>query len=249
MGFLAVAKTNIWFTISGTITITMPPYQSGCLVNEISKEETGNTELLPPVKTDHHDTDGNDKPSNGTGHPPCRRVSFTDVDQVHSVLSLKEYTFLEHKATWIMTYEMYQSKSHVDQQMSRLLNGQPCKNKEMTYRGLENLTPSGAEQLRERSSAVRRVVMEEQHQQRQLAFCDPEALAASSASISAMSQQLALDVAKADEQEVPPFSASDKAKSKGMLHRRKNWWSLSVHKTRQYGGIKEYCSRQLKTVR
>lgn len=217
-------------------SIKMPPCQSSCPlpVDEISAE-TGDNDLHP-LKTNStvNITDGTvakEEPNSATNSPACPRVSFADVHQVHFVLGLEEYTSLEHKCTWPSPYEIYQSKFHMDQLITRLLRGKPC-TKDMTYRGLEAWTPSGAERLREMTSEVKRVVMEEQNRQRELELCDPEVLATRSASISVACQQRALERAEADAHEVQLYSASDDAKSKRMLHGAKKRWSLLVFKER-----------------
>ena len=212
----------------------MPPYQSACPVNEVSAEP-GSTDLLS-VETENcifnpMDTDGKEGPNEVNPTHTCRRVTFADAHQVHSVLGLEEYTLQEHKGTWPSPYEMYQSKIHTGNLISRLKKGKPCK-KEMTYRGLELWTPFRAERLREITSEVQRVVMEEQNRQRELAFHDPEALAARSASISAMSQQRALDLANQDEHEARLCSESDNAKDKSTQQGTRRRWSLSLYKKR-----------------
>jgi hypothetical protein len=207
----------------------MPPYQSSYPINEIT-EETCSIDLLP-VKKDFTDGISHSIDNASSDFPSRRRVTFADVDQVHSVLSREEYTELEHRSTWVSTYENCQSEFHRDEQISLLSHGKPCKS-DMTYRGLERLTPSGAEHYREIALEVRRVVMEEQLRQKALQIYDPEALAIRSSSISVVSQQQARDLAKQDEQDVQPFSSSDRAKRKGMLKARTRWWSLSVSKTR-----------------
>lgn len=202
----------------------MPPYQSGCLRHDSSTEASCTDLSLEKTDVDGSSTEltqDNEDRGSDTGSRTCRRVSFAEGHQVHSVLGLVDYTFLEHKGTWPSPYEMYQSKFHHDKIMSRIQRGKPCK-KEMTYRGLEHWFASGPERLQEITTKVKKVVMEEQKRQRELEYNDPEALATRCASITAVCQQQALELANEDEQEV----------RLDMQRCPKKRWSLSLSRRR-----------------
>jgi hypothetical protein len=133
---------------------------------------------------------------------PKREVSFAAHSKVHSVLSRDDYTWTERSACWYTRRDLQQSSTHRSKMVARLENGKPCKNKkEMTYRGLETWTRSGADQVRLKYLEVVDIVLSEQFRQRQLKLHDPERLASQCLASTIWSTLSAIEMGKADEKE------------------------------------------------
>ena len=234
----------------------MPPYQSSTCQITVVDENVTEDRSINFVSTTHESslTDKNDTTSTteeeldcessppvaGTTRPAaCRhRVSFDDAHRVHTVPSHEDYTYMERKSTWCSPYELLQSKFNMEKSLTRLEKGKPCK-KEMTYRGLDQWTPAGTKRLQESATEVKRVVMHEQNRQRELQRYDPEAIASRCSSVSAVSVQRAIELAKEDEEEIQELrfleTYGTKCKSSKQCkqaclqqeRRRRSWWSRS----------------------
>ena len=183
-----------------TSTKDTEPVVDGKIDVSSQRVGSGDTEAT----TDSYEEDAPLSCPSSTGSQ-CSRVKFADDVQVHRGLGRHQYSRGERKACWYSQQDLSKSSLDRTKVVACLANGDTCSksrpDEEMTLRGLEPWTESGAQQLSTLNRQVTSVVLYEQLRQRILKLQDPEMLATKYQAVTKWSTMKALDLAKTDEQE------------------------------------------------